>query len=1156
MSGNDDALRGLIDEMVLVLAPLVEAAQAPGDFTRLLADLGWSVPSIPAPLRDLATAGANLINGLSAGPGEIPTQQVLADITRLVGAIDAIRTKPDSAFPTGIDIASFKQTIGRDLLDYCVVDHALRRRFKVGRLLQLAGIIRLIDTPALGLRQAYLKRHVAWGRIGILLTDPVSGFREAYAWNAATTQLKPLLGDIAAVFEAFGLNLSFFTLTAKQLAFANTGALQPLAADVGITLDLNEALGVPFDSEAGVQLIMRAATAARGPAIAFMPYAQLNASTSTADDDIVSVSIKGDADLTRGLAITLAPGKSPLLESGFLSGQPVTSAATNFQVDLRIPSQADQPERILLGTAEGSRVSVHTVTVSAGAALLPERQVDVFAAVDFQDALAAIKPGPGETDSFLAELLGPDGISAKFSFGLRLSSVTGFHLTGSGGLTARFPASVQLGPAGVQAVTLELATSDQGAELRVGAAVVGSIGPVSLVTDGLGFALTARFPDPPTGNLGPIDLSTGFTPPFAIGVSVDAQGVLSGGGTLFHNNHLYAGVMQLSLHDRLTLTAFGLIATQPPGGGSGYSMLIFITAEDFQPVPLGLGFTLHGIGGMVAVNRTFDETVLRAAMRNDTLGSLLFPRDPVANAPAIISALASAFPARSGSYLMGILARIGWGTPTLIWFDLALILEFGTRQRLLALGRISALLPSPDNDLLRLNLDAIGVLDLDQGSLAIDAVLVDSRLVHKFALTGAGALRVGGSGAGSGFVLAVGGFNPRFAPPAGVPSLPRVAIALSSGNNPRLTCEAYFALTSNTVQFGARAQLHAEAYGFSVDGDVGFDVLISRAPLHFIADFHASAQLKHGSHNLFKVSLEGSLEGPRPLRASGKASFEIFWCDFTVRFDKTLIDGDPPPLPPAVDVQGELLRALGNAQSWRTDVVASRTHGVALRKLTPGATLVIDPLGRLVVTQDVVPLNAGRDIDIFGGAPVAGARRFTLSASLNGVTLRPPQTLRAAFAPAQFFEMSDDEKLASPSFEMMDAGMAVGSDAVTFDAARLVAASLEYESIVLDTLAPPGDPPPPSRVRYKLAVSQLRVHSATGAAARAPVRRGGRARFRTAGPPAVRLSEPRWAIVPIDTAPEVPVDPTVRTWSEHLAALHTLNRGGARYQLVPARQPS
>ncbi|MGE3781993.1 MAG: DUF6603 domain-containing protein, partial [Alphaproteobacteria bacterium] len=659
------------------------------------------------------------------------------------------------------------------------------------------------------------------------------------------------------------------------------------------------------------------------------------------------------------------------------------------------------------------------------------------------------------------------------------------------------------------------------------------------------------------GNLGPADLAESFTPPAGVGVGVEPGGVVTGGGYLFHDaaRRLYAGVLRLALGDELTVTAFGLLATRLPDGAPGYSLLVFITAEDFAPVPLGLGFTLQGIGGLIAVNRTFDEAALRAGMRSDTLASLLFPRDPVANASAVIAALASAFPARDGSYLLGILARIGWGTPTLIRLDLALILEFGARRRLLALGRVTALLPSPENDLVRLNLDAIGVLDLDQGSLAVDAVLVDSRLAHKFALTGAGALRAGGSGAGSGFVLAVGGFNPRFAPPAGVPSLARVAIALGSGDNPRLTCEAYFAITSNTLQFGARAQLHAEAYGFSVDGDIGFDVLITRAPLHFIADFHASAQLRHGSHNLFKVALEGALEGPRPLRASGRASFEIFWCDFTVRFDKTLIAGEPPPPPPAVDVLGLLAAALRDGRSWRTDTPPGRGHGVALRRLPPGAPLTIDPLGRLVVSQDVAPLNTARDIDLFGGAPVAGARRFALGASLNGVALTPPQTLRAGFAPAQFFAMSDDEKLASPSFEEMDAGMAVGSDAVRFDAARAVAAPLEYETIVIDTLAPPGRPPPPLPARYRLAPAQLRAHAATGAAARAPLRRVGRARFRAAAPPAVRIAAPRWTIEPIDDGDAIPpaaIPPGVRSWSEHLALLHQLNRGAARYQLVPA----
>jgi hypothetical protein len=402
-------------------------------------------------------------------------------------------------------------------------------------------------------------------------------------------------------------------------------------------------------------------------------------------------------------------------------------------------------------------------------------------------------------------------------------------------------------------------------------------------------------------------------------------------------------------------------------------------------------------------------------------------------------------------------------------------------------------------------------------------------------------------------VLAVGGFNPRFAPPAGVPPLARVAIALCSGNNPRLTCEAYLAITANTIQFGARADLYAEAYSFSVAGDIGFDVLIIRAPLHFIADFHASVQLKHGSDSLFKVAVDGTLEGPRPLRLSGKASFEIFWCDFSVRFDKTLIDGEPPPPPPAVDVVAALMGALSTAQSWSTQPPAGRGHGVALRKLAPGTALVLDPLGRLAVREDVVPLDTTRDVEVFGGAPVAGVRRFALTATLENIDLTGQVTmLQAPFAPAQFFAMTDDEKLASPSFEDMDAGFIVGTEAVSIDAAALVAAPLEYDVIVIDALAAPV--PPPAPTPYRLPAALLAVHAATGAAARAPVRRLGRARFRSAAQPAVSVAAPAWAITPLDAGPAVALDPSVKTWSEHQSALAALNRAGVRFQLVPARE--
>src|SRR5438046_7008372 len=124
--------------------------------------------------------------------------------------------------------------------------------------------------------------------------------------------------------------------------------------------------------------------------------------------------------------------------------------------------------------------------------------------------------------------------------------------------------------------------------------------------------------------------------------------------------------MQLLLYEALTLTAFGLIATRMPDGSRGCSLIVFITAEDFRPIQLGMGFTLLGIGGMVAIHRSFDQDALRQGLKNDTLGTLLFPRDAVANAPAIIRALAAVFPAHRGSYLLGVLVEIGWFSPELV----------------------------------------------------------------------------------------------------------------------------------------------------------------------------------------------------------------------------------------------------------------------------------------------------------------------------------------------------------------------------------------------------------------------------------------------------------------------------------------------------------
>jgi hypothetical protein len=1168
-------------ELARLLEPLIVAAGSAERWPLVLALIGHTAdvagnPGLRAALDDLG-ALANL------GDVDVETwdgiDAILSAAARATRALHEIEHAADDPA-----LGERLKQLGPELAEQLTAVYL--RRFHT-RLFRLAAILGIVDPaeshdpqPAqfagsVCVRSAWSADEIHFDRFGQLLRDPWTALRAVYLPNdlrtaadahAAADRVFPLL---RAALDELGLGSSDERRSLVPDAPGDAGgegdhfgSPEPAPEDEPPIAPIGD-LG-PYYRTTQPRLALR------------IPQLQADGSLSGTflGIDVVASSLEHPGGIA-GLIVELTgalnwtqtngpwaiqfetDGQVPAFSIGptGMTLAPVSSASLGATGRLSVARVPDGTPAFAVGDPKGTRLELGNVQFGADFSATPSH---VAAGLTMAVDKAVVALAAGDGDGFLASILPADGLKAEFDFGVTLSSDKGFALHGNAGLDATIPVGLSLGGISLTTLTLGIRTIDSQLGAEVSANLSAVIGPVHASLDRIGLNAALTFPDG-GGNLGVADLSIGLQPPLGAGIAIDAGGVLTGGGFLFHDpvQQLYAGVLQLSLHERLTLTAFGLIATKMPDGSRGYSMIVFITAEGFQPIQLGMGFTLNGIGGMVAIHRTFDEDVVRAGLKNDTLGTLLFPRDPIGNAPALIATLAAAFPAKQGSYLLGLLVRIGWSTPTLVLFDLALILEFGGRTRLLVLGRISALLPSPDNDLVRLVLDSMGVIDFDQGTVSIDAVLVDSRLAHKFALTGAMALRARwSSGPGSGFVLAVGGLNPHFAPVEGLPALQRVGIALSSGDNPRLTCDAYFAITSNTVQFGAHAQLYAAAYGFSVEGDVGFDVLIQIAPLHFVADFNAKVQLKHGSSNLFMVSVDGELEGPRPLRVSGKASFSIFWCDFTVRFDKTLVDGEAPPPPPAVDVLAQLRQALASPQSWTAERAPGHTQGVSLRALPPDSSqLVLEPLGRLLVKQQVVPLNTGRDIEIFSGAPVSGARRFQISATLNGSTLHT-DTVQDQFAPAQFFELSDDEKLAAPSFETMDAGLIFGDTDVSFDASQLVAAPLEYEQIVIDDLAAPPPPDPtPRRPSYTLRADQLFAMSKSGAAARAPIRTAGLARFRAADAHAgAVLQPPAWRIVPIADGLPATLDSTVKTWSENLAALGTLNRGAATWQIVPAHE--
>ena len=1141
----DRALAGFIAS----LDPLREAIASPDSLSAFLREFGWSLA--PEDITKVNTALTSLAS-LPADPSSLDPQQLASTISNLVQVIRGIAS---SGAP-----AAFISTFPRELLDALVYAALARSNLTAFALLHFVGVLseRRVAADATTGRTAYVAYEVHWERLSGLATQPFATVTQAYGWGAqfdgeaflrslgilvrgvgGRASLHPT--DQAIIDEYYSPDTPGSSST-QSLIIAPPASTTPVS-----TADRQKKAGVVLMA---LPISPSVDVAAPADGVALIPIISGQTDATINLSDTITLTIGGDF-VARPVRAELHPDRSI-----------VRATEGDVQIDASARLDAKAPPNapwILIGDADGSHLEMSAAHASIALSGQLDGDADLRVEVGIDDA--ALVVDFSKSDGFFHDAVASSPTRTALSFSFAWSNKTGFTLSNVPKLQFSIPVRQSLGSfARLQSVEAALGPgSSSGDSMALDATVTGSVslGPVnaSFSQVGMRLLLDPRTDAEPAGNLGNFDLGFGFKAPSGIGLSLDAHALLTGGGFLSSDGATgtYGGVLQLSLRDELTLTGYGLIATKLPDGRPGFSLLIFITAQGFKPIPLGFGFELEKIGGMVGINRTFDQDVLRVGLKNDTLATLLFPRDPVTNAPALLQALSSAFPAKRGSYVLGLVARITWFTPTLVTLDLALILELGARTRLLALGRVSSLLPSKDNDLIRLNLDAIGVLDFDASTLAIDAVLVDSRLVHQFPITGAAAVRAAWSGAGAGFIMSVGGFNPRFAPPASFPALDRVAIALCSGKNPRLVCEAYLAVTANTVQFGARASLFAEAFGFSVTGDIGFDALVTLLPPHFIVDFHASVQLKRGSHNLFMVSIDGTLEGPLPLRVASKVSFEIFWISFSVHFDYTLVGGGVSQTVPAVAVTAELIKALVDRASWTTQRASQVAQGVSLRNLTTSpTTMVLEPLGQLVVQQQVVPLNTARDVDTFGGATVAGDRRFNLTATLNGQAGKP---VPGPFAPARYFTMSDDEKLAAPSFESMDAGVVLGDGAVSFDAATIISAPLSYETITLNPIGAAVTPPPATPPRYQLPVIAFTRQRPTGAAAKVPARAVGAARFRNlTATPSASLEAVQWRIVRNSDGTIEPVDDSIETWSEYRDELNAMNRGGARYEMIPAHE--
>lgn len=657
-----------------------------------------------------------------------------------------------------------------------------------------------------------------------------------------------------------------------------------------------------------------------------------------------------------------------------------------------------------------------------------------------------LKIGSSEGDGFIGKLLAGADIKGEFDLGLEWQMTTGLRVKASGGVEVALPIHKQLGPIGLDTIYISLKIRDDGTlALELSTAVSATLGPLSAAVDRIGAELDVKFGGGADSRFGAADVDLHFKPPNGVGLGIDAA-IVTGGGYLFIDTDRgeYDGVLQLSIADIVTVTAIGLITTKNPDGSSGFSLLVIITAEFGAGIQLGFGFVLLGVGGLLGLNRTAKLEPLTDGVRTGAIDGIMFPHDVVANASRIISDLRNWFPPQPDSFLVGPMAKFGWGSPALVTVSFGIIIEIPPGN-IVILGVLRVLLPTEDEALVRLQVAFIGAIEFDKKRLWFFASLFDSRILFITIEGDFGLLIAWGDDAN--FVLTVGGFHPAFQPPPlPFPNPRRLAVSLIDTDYARVRIEGYFAVTSNTVQFGAAVEIYFGFDAFNISGHLALDALFQFSPFHFIVSISASFSLNVFGFSLLGISISGSLSGPAPWEAKGTGSITILFFSISADFDVTWGDSDNTTLPP-VAVMPLFQTEIEKAINWRALPPESSNLLVSLRKLPDSDGLVLHPVGTLRVSQRAVPLDL--TLDKVGNQSPSDVNRLRIDVTGGGLVKKGDALEQ--FAPAQFQNFSDSDKLSRPAYVSEHGGVDLGGSAGDLGTQKLVKRVVRYEEVILDT---------------------------------------------------------------------------------------------------------
>lgn len=938
------------------------------------------------------------------------------------------------------------------------------------------GINAFIDNPLQALRDVYFPSGQQ-RNVGVIILEEDKLLSRLHEWLQS---LHPKINSVYGYRELDWLDLD----EAQRQAFAKTLSLWfPLGRGIEVGISLRRI--VRADGRPAIEV---------APSLYFA-----NKPGRPSGQDLQNQDFNTDSGWHWNIALngalnafTFGPGGIDL---------PDTPGSLNLQISGGLGS-ADAAETqapaYRLGPEECTRLEIGNFAFSVSLHLDANQKEATF---ELKISNCGLFLMPGDGDSFLSKILPKDGIYNTFDLTVGYSNAREFYVEGGVGGEIVIPVNKKLGEViTIPELQLGFQKLSDSRKWMLYASLSGKVklGPVSANLDKTGIRLLlSKAEKGQIANLGIFDANLDFKHPSGIGIEVEAKSV-TGGGYLYcdPNRGEYIGVAQLNVREKINLKAVGIILTKLPGGKKGYSFLLMITAE-FQPIQLGLGFSLAGVGGLAGIHRGLDHEKLFTGLRENTMDDILFPANPLENPYGLVAKINTVFPVAQGQYTFGLLGLFYWGPKDLVTIKLGLIIELPV-FRVAIMGVLKAEKSEPveggeegeTKSLIRVMVNFAGLFDFEKKFIRFDAALYDSHIMG-LKLEGDMALRIR-YGQNPDFLITVGGFHPNFQPPElELPAdLRRLGVTLYSGN-PNISMECYLAITSNTFQFGAAAYLTYESSGVSVRGELSFDAMFQFSPFQFEVGIYFLMSASWRGQEFAAIEVAGLLSGPAPWHIYGKLRLSLWGLSVELELDKTWGAKGKGRIG-SVKVMPLLTDDLETPGNWEARAGSTRLW-ISARRRQPAAAngkLALHPNELLTVRQNTVPL--GLRLDKFSERKLKGPSKFRVElAGAGGETLQSTP-VKNHFAPAQFFKRSDEEKIAAASYELFQSGAGFdGLDAVRLDA--WTSLDVSYESKIIDDPAlppqPQGEPQKENQADFNHGLRNNAVANSAG---------GRRDRFKTA----------------------------------------------------------